>query len=489
MTSIPEPRPDGSALERLRVLISLGEAVEKLVRLQQVLGRQRLFVDAREQESGYAGVIDPLLLVLNGQAETLGRNSARISSLIRGEALDEGQRIALAGIIQTVINVVLTLHELLVLLPREAPEPQVFRVLRDCFKDEWRNTSVIMTNALASYEYRIEDVLEKLEDIGQHELTRYKGLLKGFTRAGSVPAQAFVDRSNPLAWPVLAHEYGHALDEARGISKRLIYGSEAEDRTSSKEFLVKWVSEVFADFVAARVLGPASLVPFLLLEMTRSSLPKGLEEVKSHPPANLRLALVREYMNRLGVATDEFEGVFALYEFDYARKLTALDETEREAKDQREEPIGTFLRSNFTTIASEVDSLGLRPFGQRQLENAKELQKKLQFDLPISSLRYTKDDQILSELNSLVGSKSAPGRVYEVLSNFNETPATSSEILTAGWLYKLASYEEHLKESFSAAASPTSASLNGYGDYLARTDELLLRSIELAAVHAAIVQG
>jgi hypothetical protein len=50
-----------------------------LVRLQQVLGRQRLFVDARDKQSGsgYAGVIDPLLLVLTEQAETLGRNSAR----------------------------------------------------------------------------------------------------------------------------------------------------------------------------------------------------------------------------------------------------------------------------------------------------------------------------------------------------------------------------------------------------------------------------
>jgi hypothetical protein len=117
-------------------------------------------------------VIDPLLLVLSGQAETLARNSVRISTLLRGEALEEEQRIALAGIIQAVINVVLTLHELLVLLPREAPEPQVFRALRDCFGGEWRNTSVIMTNALSSYEYRIEDVLEKLEDIGQYEVTR-----------------------------------------------------------------------------------------------------------------------------------------------------------------------------------------------------------------------------------------------------------------------------------------------------------------------------
>ncbi len=376
MTALPESQQDDDALDRLCVLFSLGEAVEKLVRLQQVLGRQRLFVDFRDRESGYAGVIDPLLHVLNEQAETLSRNSARIFSLIRGELSDEAQRIALAGIVQAVINVVLTLHELLVLLPRETPEPQVFRVLRGCFKDEWQNTSVIMTNTLSSYEYRIEDVLEKLEDIGQHELTRYRGLLKGFTRAGSVLAQAFVDRRNPLAWPVLAHEYGHALDEARGISNRLVYGEAAVDHTSSKAFQVKWVSEVFADFVAARVLGPASQMPILLLEMTRPSLPQALDEARSHPPTRLRLRLVREYMKRGDVTMDEFERVFAAYEFDYARKLAALDGAERETKTKLEETIGTFLQDKSAAIASEVDSLRVRSFGRTQLENASELRKK-----------------------------------------------------------------------------------------------------------------
>jgi hypothetical protein len=211
MMAKPESQGNDEALERRLNLYLLGEAVEKLVRLQQVLTRQQVFVGAERKESEYAGVINPLLQVLDDQAERLNINSARIASFVRGETLDEEQQTALVGIIQTVINVVLTLHELLVLLPREAPEPQVFLVLEGCFGDEWQETSVIMTNALSSYEYRIEDVLEKLEDIGQHDLTQMRSLLKGFTRAGSVLAQAFVDRDNPLAWAVLAHEYGHAL--------------------------------------------------------------------------------------------------------------------------------------------------------------------------------------------------------------------------------------------------------------------------------------
>jgi hypothetical protein len=488
MKAKPETQENNDALERWRIIYLLAEAVEKLVRLQQVLVRQQVFVEADHKESGYAGVINPLLLVLSDQAERLSINAARIASFVRGEALGEEQRTALAGIIQTVINVVLTLHELLVLLPREAPEPQVFLMLRDCFKDKWQDdTSVIMTNALISYEYRIVDVLEKLEDIGQHELTQLRCLLKGVTRASSVLAQAFVDRDNPLAWAVLAHEYGHALDEAQGISRQIVHGDQADTKKDTKKDpQVKWISEVFADFVAARVLGPASQMPVLLIEMTRP-LARASNEAQSHPPASLRLRLVREYLKQLDVSMDDFEKIFAIYEFDYAQKLLALDRGEQEEKDKFGEVVGTFLRSHFEAVASKVNSLGLRPFKNRQLEHAKTLQKKLESDLPISSLRQTSNDQILLGLNSLVESKALPEQVYEVLSQFNEIPATSSEILTAGWLYRLASFEDPLKKSFPDASSPHSADLDKYAEYLARTDELLLRSIELRTVHAQII--
>ena len=206
------------ALERRRVLYLLGTAVEKLLRLRAILARQRTFVEANNKQSEYSGVIAPLDGELEEQAEVLNRNSPRIASFLRNGPLDEKEKAALPGILQKVINVVLGLHEVLILLPRETVEPQVFQVLQDCFGEEWQHSSVIMTNALTSYEYRIEDVLENLKDLGQNELTHWKGLLKGFTRSGSVLAQAFVDRDNPLAWSVLAHEYGHALDEAQGIS-------------------------------------------------------------------------------------------------------------------------------------------------------------------------------------------------------------------------------------------------------------------------------
>jgi hypothetical protein len=486
MMAKPELHEDN---ETLRVLYLLAQAVEKLYRLREILGRQRTFVEANRNQSEYAGVIDPLAGELEEQAEVLRRNSSRIASFLRNKPLDEQGKTALSGILQKVINVVLGLHEVLILLPRETVEPQVFHVLQDCFGEEWRPSSVIMSNALTSYEYRIEDVLENLKDLGQNELTHWKGLLKGFTRSGSVLAQAFVDRDNPLAWSVLAHEYGHALDEARGISRQVVHGDQASGgECSAEDPAVKWTAEIFADFVAARVLGPASQIPILLLEMSRPSLVSVLDEAPSHPPTTVRLGLVREYMKELNVSTDGFEEVFELYSFDYARKLAELAEKERSVRKEVEKMVES-LQSRVKAVAAQVNSLKLHPFGDQQLDHARELQKKLQSDLPVSSLRQTADDRMLAELNSLVESKADRERVYEVLSGFNEVPAASAEILTAGWLYKLGSFEERLKETFPEVGSPHKVNLDQYGAYLARTDELLLRSIELTAVHAEIIRG
>jgi hypothetical protein len=439
------------------------------------------------KKSEYAGVIDPLFSELEDQAAVLVRSSPRIASFLRNEPLGEVETAALPGILQKVIDVVFGLHEVLILLPREAAEPQVFHVLQDCFKGEWRDPSVIMTNALTSYEYRVEDILQNLEDLGQHGPKRWRRLLKGFTRAGSVLAQAFIDRDNPLAWAVLAHEYGHALDEAGGICRQIVRGTSAPgEGLPGGDFELKWTSEILADFVAARVLGPASQVPILLLEISRP-LPGARDEAPSHPPTTVRLRLVREYLKGLNVSTDGFEGVFELYDFDYARKLAELSEKKRSARKELEQ-MAEKLQPHIEAVASRVNSLSLRPFGDREVGHARELQRKLQSDLPISSWRQTPNDQILSELNSLVESEAVPERVYEVLSGFNETPSTGSEILTAGWLYKLAGFEKQLKESFPKGASPDGKNLNKYGEYLARTDELLLQSVEHAVIHAAMIR-
>ena len=84
------------------------------------------------------------------------------------------------------------------LLPRESAEPQVFFMLADCFRKRGRlPASVILTNLLSSYEYRVEDHLRA--EMSQQELPDLKAALRGFKPGGSVLGLAFADRDNPLA--------------------------------------------------------------------------------------------------------------------------------------------------------------------------------------------------------------------------------------------------------------------------------------------------
>src|ERR1017187_10749380 len=105
MMAKPELHEDNETLERRRVLYLLAQAVEKLYRLREILGRQRTFVEANRNQSEYAGVIDPLAGELEEQAEVLRRNSSRIASFLRNKPLDEQGKTALSGILQKVSGV------------------------------------------------------------------------------------------------------------------------------------------------------------------------------------------------------------------------------------------------------------------------------------------------------------------------------------------------------------------------------------------------
>lgn len=485
--SEPNNQLTSELLERRRILILIAEAVEKLLRVRRILNRQRAYVEARGKKSEYAGVIDPLLSALDERSRLLARNGPRIAAFLSGKRLDRNESTALPAILQTVIDVALGLHEVRILLPREAVEPQVFHMLRGSFKNVWNDSSIVTTNALEAYEYRVEDVLANLRDIGQHGLSRWRDLLKGFTPAGSVLAQAFIDKDNPLAWPALAHEYGHAIDDEGKICRRILRGELNAEHFSpeTRDIEVKWTSEIFADFVAARVLGPISQIPILLLEMSRPSLVGIRDEAPAHPPTTVRLALVREFLGDPSMTANKFEDIFEIYNFDYSQKFAKLGEKERSLRKEVEKMVDN-LKAHIESVAEKVNSLEVSEFGPQQMGNASRLQVHLTMDLPLSSVRETTDVGILENLDTL-SPEATRESVYSALSAFNEVPATSAEILTAGWLFKLSSFEERLRAVFPQSGSEID--LDAYDQYLLRTDELLLRSLDVSVVHSAMIGG
>lgn len=318
--------------------------------------------------------------------------------------------------------------------------------------------------------------------------------LKSLAQGGSVLGQAFADKDNPLAWAVLAHEYGHALNDSKLISQEIVFGkapAKKRQRTkASKRRQLEWaaavVAETVADFVAARVLGPASLMPILFVEMLTLRLKK-IERISSnHPPTPLRVRLVCDYLKSLNVSTADFDPVFKVYAFDYERKLQAMDKSDREWVNTTANTADKLLSSLAEKIASKVNSLGLVRFTERNAKAARLLQETLAQRLPISSRRRLPEKKIFTMLNSL-REDATPEEAYGILSELDERPVASSEILTAGWLHRLSSLEGELMKTFSEGGTGRKADLGSYSRYVEKTDGLLLKSLELAAVHADVL--
>jgi hypothetical protein len=483
MSVAPEVRPVNFDAEHRRFLYVLSEALEKFCRLRQILKRQQIFIRAEHAEGGSATAVDELINYMEEHCQMFLGNSNRVASFLRGKTLNEAEKKAVIRGLGILVVHTLQVHELLLLLPREAAKPQASFLLQDCFGRKDLKASIVLTNLFSAYEYRFEDILEKV-NVEQEERM-------ALTQGGNVLCQAFGDKDNPLAWAVLAHEYGHVLDDHDAISKKILQPErgpvDAVPPKQEPDLGAAVVAETVADFIAAHVLGPASLMPILFVEMMYPRL-RGLSGRISagHPPTPVRVQLVCEYLGRLGVSTRDFEPVFEAYKLDYALKLQDMDKKEQDALEVMEKEAEKLLSPLAKAIASKVDSLGLRRFEERNVESARALQQTLASKQPISSRRSRSDEEISAGLNDLNGGEATPEQVYTVLAGLDEVPVLGSEILTAGWLYRLSSFEDVLKKTFPEGAGQK-ADLDAYGAYVEKTDSLLLKSLELADVHAEVL--
>lgn len=473
-----------SDAERLRFLFVLSETLEKVTRLRQILYGQKAFIGTDQGDGESIGAVDNLAAFLEKHCQTFLEISDLVSAFLQRTYLNDGQIEAVLSKLAILIKGVGQTHELLLLLPREAAMPQASFLLRDCLGIENLRACIVLTNFIVAYEYRLADVLGQIQ-IEQNER-------EALTQGGDVLCQAFADKDNPLAWPMLAHEYGHVLNDdhasAQDISKEIVSGDasepqSAQKRDSQRSWILGVISETVADFVAARVLGPASLMPILFVEMMQPPRDKlGLSTV--HPPTPLRVQLVREYLASLNVSTTDFKAVFDAYDLDYDSKLQEMGEEQQKSVDEHAKTAEQILRQVVDQITLRVNALGLRRFETEGIDNARALQTKLASRQPISSRRSRSDDDIFAGLESLTAGKSTSQEAYAALEGLDEDPVPTSEILTAGWLYRLSSLEEALRKTFPGAGQKPD--LRSFGDLTRKTDDLLLKSLERAAVHEVV---
>lgn len=119
-------------------------------------------------------------------------------------------------------------------------------------------------------------------------------------RRESVVQLAMCDFASPAAWAILAHEVGHALDhgQVRDIAYDIV---ERLRKPKAKEVVRDLAEELFADLVAARLLGPAPILAAIAMdrcvfdERLGYWSPRGRKEQihRIHPLMTWRLRVLR----------------------------------------------------------------------------------------------------------------------------------------------------------------------------------------------------
>lgn len=468
--------------ERRFLVYTIADAIEKLLRIDRILK-----FHSQKSALEYGGVVRILQASIDHFRALLFDNADLIRKLLKAEPLEEYETIALITIHQNLVRALYGIHERLVFLPRERVQQEVFFCLKDLFGEEWRNGegSVILTTIYNAHEYRLVDVLKDNEVLEEKLPTIDK--LQPFSPDTSVLELPIINRADPLIWPLLAHEFGHTLDRRYSITKHVLHKINEDLKVSSEvsEVFGNWFAEVLADFVAGTVLGPVALLPLFSLEVSLSTILDGPSPLTgTHPPTTFRFARLREYLtSALGLSLEPFEPLISIYQNDQDRRISELDSKSKTTKSSEDDLLRRVFDMLKNDLRSSIESIVSSPVKKSDLDKVSELKQRLAEGIPIASFRAVGDRQISSSLSSCRSEGSTRERTYSALAELNETPCTTAQILSAGWAFKLESYEERLRLAFES----DKPDLSIYDEFLHGLDRLLLKSIQLSSVHRALL--
>jgi len=179
-------------------------------------------------------------------------------------------------------------HELLTLLPRPEPSPEMFDVLRSAgFQGQSPHATIVLGPAFNAYEF---DFVKHIVEFLPHELE----LRRKFAEAPFF-LLAICDHTSPTAWSILGHEIGHAVDDDRSKNA----AAKLEQRNDRPDqFIEDVAAEVWADLVGARLFGAAPMqalvsMEYCMLSLRESPWDTRFSSIRIHPPLSWRLRLTR----------------------------------------------------------------------------------------------------------------------------------------------------------------------------------------------------
>lgn len=287
---------------------------------------------------------------------------------------------------------------------------------------------------------------------------------------------AEIERNNPTMWTLLAHEMGHALDEAKKIGETIL-GTEADDQIGMPP---RWITELVADTIAVRVLGPAYFCAFASLALLDDD---PTHYSHSHPALYKRMQMLKQELERMGVLEKETrETIEAFYQLVTER---IKDELPRADREYRWDHVFSRVREAVNKEVEEVHK-----FSEIDRKESEALAGLLGKGIPISSFvdekrcRSINEEakQLLHDLRKTTGvnrDKRLPdfkGQLNKIIKDFDEEPTHPIKVLNAGWIDR---WNELLDW---CSRSGSTNEWNKWWEQVQKSDALLKKSIEAISI-------
>lgn len=393
------------------------------------------------------------------------KRAARILSL--PELADGDEADAIESLISAVAHMDILLLETEI-FPRQRPPLEVYDFLEKAFpgvlSKEWQIAIVLWP----VYNFGVEpDLSERLKE--------KLDWVKERPPKHVVLYLAEVEKDDPMMWSLLAHEMGHALDEAEKIGDSVF---EAGAPAQIVE-LPRWITELIADNIAIRVLGPAYFCAFASLTLLDNN-PRTY--YSSHPALHKRVEMLKQELELMDVLKGKTKEVVDGY-YQLVTERARTEPVSPEDKLIKWEDIFNRIKSTVDKKAEE-----LHKFDRQDRKRSEALADLLQKGTPISSFQdeercrsiNEKAKQLLGDLKETSGRNRQErlnefkGRLTEIIDGFVEKPTDSIWVLNAAWIDRW----DKMKEW-----DPGLGSLSDWQEWLRKTDTILKKSIEAISIH------
>jgi dCTP deaminase len=293
---------------------------------------------------------------------------------------------------------------------------------------------------------RFENIF--LKDINIEQLVKVNNctpsverIATGFKNKGTIHITIpRIDSDNPCRWPTLLHEISHhilnddffkvnLLEDFKEYCKNT--GNESLSLINlfftDEQILHKWLIECWCDICGALVIGPSfwfsQYSAFLFAESDCNG--NANVNTKEHPPVSFRLNLIYAILQHRGHLVSD-PSIYDIMKKNSNLLLYLINHYNREIVD----------KPKINTIYHLFTDFFLTEFRQKDstIEESK-------FKSDVWSYVKECDDIKLSTLFDMANDLSlglpiCSVRRSEVISNFDESPATPQEILLSAWIYR-----------------------------------------------------